>query len=383
MKLLIFMTVFFCLMLAVLLAVLFSHPRFPEKESTPSLLNREPVPYAEDETHFDHAKLYADLKTRFVDLESFMDAQVMTEGILLHWLNSQKSEKRVLFDVTDIKAADLLLKALQKTHWQKDQTEYDIYVLIRENEQARQKTNAFFSRCFQEQGLSFTAALCETDGLYAKNGHLYALIAEERWPSIDFAMDCDEGMTEEIIRRFQKKVSPHREKEDREYYAVLKKAMPAEEKLPFGRKEALAAVIREMPFAEIRFRPVAQFCKEEGRNLIRLSAENEEELEKGISVMAELLQETDLSYGILRQNRSAETLRNSCFLLADIKKAVQTVYAPQAVLDHGDTALAGWPGIDTVGFAPYRNDGQDEQEKQLEFYRCLIVSQSPETKDGN
>ena len=73
MKLLIFMTVFFCLMLAVLLAVLFSHPRFPEKESTPSLLNREPVPYAEDETNFDHAKLYADLKTRFVDLESFMD----------------------------------------------------------------------------------------------------------------------------------------------------------------------------------------------------------------------------------------------------------------------------------------------------------------------
>ena len=62
MTLLIVMTVFFCLMLAVLLAVLFSHPRFPEKESTPSLLNRDPLPYAEDETHSDHPQLYNDLK---------------------------------------------------------------------------------------------------------------------------------------------------------------------------------------------------------------------------------------------------------------------------------------------------------------------------------
>ena len=157
--------------------------------------------------------------------------------------------------------------------------------------------------------------------------------------------------------------------------------MPADEKLPFGRKEALAAVIREMPFAEIRFRPVAQFCKEEGRYLIPLSAENEEELEKGISVMAELLQETDLSYGILHQNRSTETMRGSCFLLADIKKAIGDVYTPRAIIDHGDAALAGWPGIDTIGFAPYRNDGQDDREKQQAFYRSLIGSQEPETKE--
>ncbi|MBR3365310.1 MAG: hypothetical protein IKG53_10610 [Solobacterium sp.] len=381
MTLLIVMTVFFCLMLAVLLAVLFSHPRFPEKESTPSLLNRDPLPYAEDETHSDHPQLYNDLKTRYVDLAFFMDAEVMPEGILLHWLNSRLSDQQVLFDVTDAKAADLLLKALQKMHWQKVPARYDVYVLIRADAEAAEKTNAFFSRYFQDHNLAFAAALCETEGLYASNGNLYALIAEERWPAIDFAMDCDEGMTREIISRFQKKITPHREKNDKEYYAVLKKAMPAEVKLPFGRKEAIAEILKEMPFAEIRFRPAAKFRREADTNLIHLSAENEEELEKGISVMAELLQETDLSYGILHQNRSAETMRGSCFLLADIKKAIGDVYTPRAIIDHGDTALAGWPGIDTIGFAPYRNDGQDDREKQQAFYRSLIGSQEPETKE--
>lgn len=357
------MIVVFSVLLVILLAVLFLHPRFPEREQAPSLLNRES--YDDDpESSYDHQQLFPQLKARFSDIGLFMQEEVMKEGILLHWLQAHDNAAKVLFDVTDENTANDLLLAAQRMHWHHGTARFDFYVLVRFNERAQKETDRYFCRLMQEKIPGLDVIVREGRGLAEYEGMTFALIGEERWPSIDFALECDEQMCQEILGRYRKAVPLHASGTEKNRIRTLKKELPEAIRRNVNSDEKL---IEKLPFAEVWLRPQA----ERNGTVIRLRAVSDDELEKGISVLADILQKADLTYGIARQNRSRQTMQETCRfpdLLKDILRRQHNLIP----VDFGDEMLEGWPGFNTISFSPVFRNGETGKETVTAFWRRLL-----------
>ncbi len=357
----------FSVLLAVLLAVLFLHPRFPEREQAPSLLNREN--YQEDpESSYDHQQLFPQLKARFSDLGLFMQEEVMKEGILLHWLHAHDNAMKVLFDVTDEKTADELLMAAQRMHWHHGTARFDFYVLVHFNERAQKETDRYFCRMLQEIIPDLDVVVRESRGLAEYEGQTYALIAEEQWPSIDFAMECDSEMCQGILERYRKAASLHSAGLSKTRIKSLKKELPEAVRRSTDSDEKM---IEKLPFTEIWLRPQAELTG----STIRLKAINDDELEEGISILAEILQKADLSYGIARQNRSRKTMQETCRFPQILKDIFRRQHSMIPV-DYGDEMLDGWPGFNTIGFSPVLRNGEISRETARTFWRSLLEKET-------
>lgn len=363
------MIVVFSVLLVILLAVLFLHPRFPEREQAPSLLNREQYP-EDPESSYDHQQLFPQLKARFSDLGLFMQEEVTKEGILLHWLHAHDDGMKVLFDVTEEKTADDLLLAAQRMHWHHGTARFDFYVLVRFNEMAQKETDRHFCRMMQERIPDLDVILRESRGLAEYEGTAFALIGEEQWPSIDFAMECDSEMCQSILDRYRKAVSLHASGLSRTRIRSLRRQLPEALRRSTDSDEKL---IGRLPFTEIWLRPQAEL----NGNVIRLKAVDDDELEKGISVLAEILQKADLTYGIARQNRSRKTMQETCRFTAMLKDILQKRHNIIPV-DYGDEMLDGWPGFNTIGFSPIFRNGEIRKETAKAFWRSMLEKETAE-----
>lgn len=359
--------VVFLLFLLILLGIAIWHPRFPEEEgSIPSLLGSSESSDGEDGA--DHTVLYPELKKRFVDLEMFMAADIMPEGILLHWLGKTASDQKILLDVTEEKAADLVVRALQKLHWHQGRAVCDLYVLIRSG----RKNRAFFTHLLQERELVFAGVLTETNGLLRCGKETYVMLAAERFASIDFRLHGDRETAAAIRERYEKKMPCRLDGTAREILAAQKKELGRgiSPKLSLLSEKAAGQLLKTMPFSEIWMRPKAELIDED-EPVIRLSARDDEELEKGISAMASILEETDTAYGISRQKRSVLTSQPGCILIPLLEKA-----AGGTPVLYGDTELEGWPGMNTIGFAPWFKNEENDREQQLAFYSRLLAEET-------
>lgn len=361
----------FSLLLAVLLAVLFFRPRFPERETPPSLLNRQDS-LSEPQMTYDHTQLYPLLKERYTDLDLFMDSEVMKEGILMHWKDAHDSDERILLDLTEQKGADQVLHLLQRMHWRHAGCAYDLYLLIRKDIAAQRESESHLRRLISEKISPLTAVLKETDGLAQSDGNIFALIGRERWPSIDFRTECDAEMCRDIIRRYKARMPWKKQRTDD--LKELKKQLPKQLLQKTGSSpENMAKVL---PFTEIYYRPMAELIEGESR-ILRLTACTDDQLEEGIACLAGIFEKSGLDYGIARENRSGQNTRENSPFTAALAKALCRMDRV-IPLNYGDAMTEGWPGIDTVGFAPYFRNGDTAKELIEEFYRILLESETAE-----
>ncbi len=361
----------FSLLLAVLLAVLFFHPRFPERETPPSLLNRQGS-QSEPQMTYDHTQLYPLLKERYTDLDLFMDSEIMKEGILMHWKDAHDSDEKILLDVTEEKSADHVLHLLQRMHWRHTGCAYDLYLLIRNDCLAQKESEYYLRRLISEKINPLAAVLKETDGLVQTDENIFALISKERWPSIDFRTECDPDMCRQIAGKYKAKMPWKRQRP--EDLKELKKQLPKQLLQKTGSSpENMAKVL---PFMEIYYRPVIELTGEEN-NILRLTACMDDQLEEGIACLAGIFEKSGLAYGIARENRSGQNTRQDSPFTAALAKALCRMDRV-IPLNYGDAMTEGWPGIDTAGFAPYFKNRDTAKETIEEFYRTLLESETAE-----
>ncbi len=154
----------------------------------------------------------------------------------------------------------------------------------------------------------------------------------------------------------------------------LKKQLPKQLLQKTG--SAPENMAKVLPFAEIYYRPVIEEAGED-HSILRLTACTDDQLEEGISCLAGIFEKSGLSYGIAGENRSGQNTRENAKFAAAVAKALQKT-GRMIPVSYGDAVTEGWPGIDTVGFAPYFKDRETEKEIIEGFYLTFLENESTE-----